>query len=110
MKQLKTIIKIVIAYFVYSLGIASLLGGLVSIYVGFVAEPPSEAMLAEECRTNVADGHYADVATCMNDALLAASSTEGVAGLMAAFSVFMAFVFYVIGRLIIGKPQPAPSK
>lgn len=106
MNQFKILIKTVMAYFVYGLGITSLLGGLVSIYVGFVADPPSEEMLAEECRANVAAGHYDDFATCMNDALLAASSTEGVAGLMAAFSVFMAFVFYVIGRLILGKKKP----
>lgn len=106
MDNFKLFMKTVIAYFVYGLGITSLLGGLMSIYVGFVADPPSEELLAEECRTSIAEGHYDDFAVCMEDAVLAASSTEGVAGLMAAFSVFMAFVFYVIGRLIIGKKQP----
>ena len=105
MSKFLSVAKYIFAYMAYGLAVAWLLGSVLSIYIGFTAAPLTEGDLAADCQTKVETGQYADVESCIDAVPLIANSSEGVAGLMAVFCVFVALIFYVIGRLIMGKKK-----
>ncbi|MDA7599417.1 hypothetical protein N8835_05265 [Alphaproteobacteria bacterium] len=107
MSSILSATKLAFAYGAYGLAILCLFGSGLSVYIGATTNPPTPEFLASECQKASALKEYADFDSCMADATLAASSTQSVAGLMAAIAIFMALIFYVIGRVIMGKQNKA---